>query len=161
MLNKVILSDSTIGETFENSNPISIITGGTKKLAESLGANFQSKGSSVGVFPITNYDAQFVLDADLIVIGTWTDGLFGLGARPGQIGKLNTLRNIAHKDVALFVTYEISPEKSLNSLIEWAHNRSANVVTSAGFKVRGPFRKNIEGDIQMFVENSLSPVEQN
>ena len=137
------------------------LRGGTKKLAESLGANFQSKGSSVGVFPITNYDAQFVLDADLIVIGTWTDGLFGLGARPGQIGKLNTLRNIAHKDVALFVTYEISPEKSLNSLIEWAHNRSANVVTSAGFKVRGPFRKNIEGDIQMFVENSLSPVEQN
>ena len=131
-----------------------------KKLAESLGTNFQSKGSSVGVFPITNYDAQFVLDADLIVIGTWTDGLFGLGARPGQIGKLNTLRDIAHKDVALFVTYEISPEKSLNGLIEWAHDRSANVVTSAGFKVRGPFRKNIEGDIQMFVENSLSPVEQ-
>lgn len=137
------------------------LRGGTKKLAERLGANFQSKGSSVGVFPITNYDAQFVLDADLIVIGTWTDGLFGLGARPGQIGKLNTLRDIAHKDVALFVTYEISPEKSLNGLTEWAHDRSANVVTSAGFKVRGPFRKNIEGDIQIFVENSLSPVEQN
>tara|TARA_B100000214_G_scaffold133027_1_gene94634 strand:+ start:521 stop:973 length:453 start_codon:yes stop_codon:yes gene_type:complete len=137
------------------------LRGGTKKLAESMGANFQSKGSSVGVFPITNYDAQFVLDADLIVIGTWTDGLFGLGARPGQIGKLNTLRDIAHKDVALFVTYEISPEKSLNGLIEWAHDRSANVVASAGFKVRGPFRKNIEGDIQIFVESSLNLIEQN
>ena len=137
------------------------LRGGTKKLAESLGANFQSKGSSVGVFTITNYDAQFVLDADLIVIGTWTDGLFGLGARPGQIGKLNTLRDIAHKDVALFVTYEISPDKSLNGLHEWAHDRSANVVASAGFKVRGPFRKNIEGEIKMFVENSLNLVDQN
>ena len=136
------------------------LRGGTKKLAESLGASFQGKGSLVGVFPITNYDAQFVLGADLIVIGTWTDGLFGLGPRPGQIGKLNTLRDIAHKDVALFVTYEISPEKSLSGLIEWAHDRSANVVASAGFKVRGPFKKNIEADIQMFVENSLNLVEQ-
>lgn len=131
------------------------LRGGTKKLAETLGTTFQSKGSSVGIYPIANYDAQFVLDADLLVIGTWTDGLFGLGARPGQLSKLNTLRDIAHKDVALFVTYEISPEKSLNGLNEWANDRSANVVATAGFKIRGPFKRDIQGDIDLFVENSL------
>ncbi len=110
------------------------------------------------MYPITNYDAQFVLEADLIVIGTWTDGLFGLGARPGQLGKLNTLRNIAHKDVALFVTYEISPERSLNGLKEWAEERSSNVVAAAGFKVRGPFKKDIQDEIDLFIENSLNPV---
>jgi|TARA_B100001094_G_scaffold333380_1_gene411253 hypothetical protein len=131
------------------------LRGGTEKLAEALGTNFQSKGSAVGVYPITNYDAQFVLNSDLIVVGTWTDGLFGLGSRPGQLSKLNTLRDIAHKDVALFVTYEISPEKSLTGLNEWANGRSANIVASAGFKVRGPFKKDIQDDIDLFVENSL------
>ena len=154
----MITSDPTIGETLKIAILYQSLRGGTKRLAETLGTNFQSKGSSVGVYPITNYDAQFVLEADLIVIGTWTDGLFGLGARPGQLGKLNTLRNLAYKDVALFVTYEISPERSLNGLKEWAEERSSNVVTAAGFKVRGPFKKDIQDEIDLFIENSLNPV---
>ena len=89
------MSDPTIGGTLKIAILYQSLRGGTKRLAETLGTNFQSKGSSVGVYPITNYDAQFVLEADLIVIGTWTDGLFGLGARPGQLGKLNTLRNLS------------------------------------------------------------------
>ncbi|HJM29042.1 MAG: flavodoxin family protein [Acidimicrobiales bacterium] len=132
------------------------LRGGTKKLAHSIAEGFVDKGSAVGVFPITNINAQYVLNADLLVIGTWTDGLFGLGARPAQLGKLNLLPDISHRNVALFVTYEISPEKSLKGLCEWTQDRGASIVTSSGFKVRGPFQKNIQPEINSFVDNALS-----
>ncbi len=132
------------------------LRGGTEKLAQTLAESFNSKGSTVGVYPVTKIDAQFVLDADLLVIGTWTDGLFGIGARPAQLGKLNTLPNIAHRKVAIFVTYEISPQQSLSGLGEWVQGRGAKVIASSGFKVRGPFRKNIQEDIDEFVQSAIS-----
>ncbi|KIE52560.1 MAG: hypothetical protein MB53_00480 [marine actinobacterium MedAcidi-G2A] len=132
------------------------LRGGTERLAHSIAENFQTKGSSVGTYPITNIDAQFVLSADLILIGTWTDGLFGLGAKPAQIGKLNTLPDIAHRKVALFVTYEINDQGSLNGLTKWAQNRGASVIAANGFKVRGPFRKDIKNDISDYVDEALS-----
>ena len=96
------------------------------------------------------------MSADLILIGTWTDGLFGLGAKPAQIGKLNTLPDIAHRKVALFVTYEINDQGSLNGLTKWAQNRGASVIAANGFKVRGPFRKDIKNDISDYVDEALS-----
>ena len=132
------------------------LRGGTKKLAHSLAEDFHRKGSTVGVYPITEIDAQFVLTADLLVIGTWTDGLFGLGARPAQLNKINTLPDINHRNVALFVTYEISPDNSLKGFSEWANRRGASVVATHGFKVRGPFRKDIQADMASFVDEALS-----
>ena len=132
------------------------LRGGTKKLAHSLAEDFHGKGSAVGVYPITEIDAQFVLTADLLVIGTWTDGLFGFGARPAQLNKINTLPDITHRNVALFVTYEISPDNSLKGLCEWADARGASVVATHGFKVRGPFRKDIQTDIANFADDALS-----
>lgn len=134
------------------------LRGGTARAAAAIAQAAADKGAVAGAYPVTSFDAQFVLTADLVVIGTWTDGLFGLGARPGQIGKLNALPSIAHRTTALFVTYEISPAKSLAGLREWAEERQAVVVAEAGFKVRGPFRRDIGDEIDSFVEQAMAAV---
>lgn len=120
-----------------------------------IGEAFRAEDARCGVYPVTNFDAQFVLNADLVVVGTWTDGLFGIAAKPAQIGRLNALPSIAHRKTALFVTYEISPAKSLAGLREWAEERQADVVAEAGFKVRGPFRGDITAEVESFVQAAL------
>ncbi len=134
------------------------LRGGTRRAANEIAKSFQALGAAVGTYPVTNIDAQFVLNADLLVIGTWTDGLFGLGAKPAQIGKLNTLPDISQKKTSIFVTYEISPSKSLQQFEEWAIDRGVNLVHQQSFKVRGPFRKDISEEIEDFTRKSIEAI---
>ena len=134
------------------------LRGGTRRAANAIANSFQSSGATVGIYPVTNIDAQFVLDADLLVIGTWTDGLFGIGAKPAQIGKLNALPDMSQRKASLFVTYEISPTKSLQQFEEWAQERGIDLVHQQGFKVRGPFSKDISGEVADFTRKSMEAI---
>ena len=98
------------------------LRGGTERAAHAIGAGFARHGDA-GVYRVDRINAQFVLNSDLLVIGTWTDGLFGIAAKPAQLAKLEALPAFDHRDVALFVTYEISPDKSLAQLGDWAVER--------------------------------------
>lgn len=129
------------------------LRGGTERAAQGIATEFVRQGANAGAYPVTNFDAQFVVKADLLVIGTWTDGLFGLGARPGQMGKLMTLPSIAHRPTAVFVTYEISPRKSLPKLADWAERQDARVVATAGFH-----RKRLDEGVEEFVTEALAAV---
>lgn len=127
------------------------LRGGTARAADKIGHEFIAQGARAGVYPVTSFDAQFVLKSDLLVIGTWTDGLFGLAARPAQIGKLMTLPSIALKDTAVFVTYEISAKASLPKLADWAERQGANVVASAAFN-----RRKLDEGVEDFVKQALA-----
>ena len=126
------------------------LRGGTERAANKIAKEFLSRDANVGVYPVTNFDAQFVLRADLLVLGTWTDGLLGIGARPGQLSKLNSLPPIAHKRTAVFVTYEISPTKSLAKLVAWAERQDAEVVASRGFN-----RRDLDSGVDEFVDLAI------
>ena len=130
------------------------LRGGTERAAEKIAEEFGIQGANAGAYPVTNFDAQFVLRADLLVLGTWTDGLFGLAARPAQLGKLATLPSIAHKKTAVFVTYEISPSSSLAKLAEWAERQGADVVARAGFH-----RRHLDRGVPDFVTAALEAAE--
>ena len=134
------------------------LRGGTRRAANAIANSFQSSGATVGTYPVTNIDAQFVLDADLLVIGTWTDGLFGIGAKPAQIGKLNALPDMSQRKASLFVTYEISPTKSLQQFEEWAQERGIDLVHQQGFKVRGPFSKDISDEVADLTQKSMEAI---
>ena len=134
------------------------LRGGTRRAADAIAMSFQGLGSDVGIYPVTNIDAQFILDADLLVIGTWTDGLFGIGAKPAQVGKLNTLPDISQKKTSLFITYEISPTKSLQQFEVWAQERGVALIHKQGFKVRGPFSKDISDEVENFTQISLTAI---
>lgn len=130
------------------------LRGGTERAAHLIAGELERRDAACGVYPVTNFDAQFVLRADLLFIGTWTDGLFGLGARPGQIGKLMGLPSIAHRPVAVFVTYELSPKASLRKLAGWAERQDARVVARAGFH-----RRHLHQGMSEFVADALRALE--
>ena len=127
------------------------LRGGTKKASHKLAEEFLFRGATVGTYPVTNFDAQFVLKANLLVVGTWTDGFFGLGARPGQLSKLNSLPPIAHKATAVFVTYEINGGRSLLKLVDWVERQDARVVASQAFN-----RRDLSSEIPNFVDHALN-----
>ena len=130
------------------------LRGGTERAAERIADEFHARGATVGCYPVTNFDAQFLLRADVLVIGTWTDGLFGIAARPAQIGKLMTLPPIAHKKTAVFITYEISAKASLPKLVDWAERQSADVVGPAAFN-----RRKLDEGVSDFVDETLRALE--
>lgn len=129
------------------------LRGGTERAAEKIGTEFIAQGATAGVYPVTAFDAQYVLRSDLLVIGTWTDGIFGLGARPAQIGKLMTLPSIALKKTAVFVTYEISAKASLPKLADWAERQGAIVVAQGAFH-----RRRLDEGVAEFVSAALEAI---
>jgi flavodoxin len=135
------------------------LRGGTERAAHRIADELAARAATVGVYPVANFDAQFVLKADLIIIGTWTDGLFGIGAKPAQLGQLNTLPSIAHRPVAAFVTYEISDRLSLTKFQKWLEERDAKVIAAAGFKVRGLGARDIDEAVSEFVDAALASLE--
>jgi hypothetical protein len=130
------------------------LRGGTERAAERIADEFAARHATVGCYPVAKFDAQFLLRADLLVIGTWTDGLFGLAARPAQIGKLMRLPAIAHKQTAVFVTYEISAKASLPKLVDWAERQSADVVAAAAFN-----RRKLDEGVAGFVDEAIAALE--
>ena len=56
------------GEEMKTAILYQSLRGGTERLAHSIAENFQTKGSSVGTYPITNIDAQFVLRIFIVLI---------------------------------------------------------------------------------------------
>jgi flavodoxin len=130
------------------------LRGGTERAAEKIADEFRARDALVGCYPVTNFDAQFLLKADLLVIGTWTDGLFGLAARPAQIGKLMSLPSIAHKKTAVFTTYEISAKASLPKLVDWAERQSAQVIGAAAFN-----RRKLDEGVAAFVDEAVAAME--
>lgn len=99
-------------------------TGNTASAAETIGADLEELGHEVGVWPTDKVNLDFLADADMVFLGTWTDGLIIAGHRPGGSGHLLALPGIWGKPTAGFVTYAIHAGKVLDKL--------ADVVTILG-----------------------------
>lgn len=81
-------------------------TGNTARAAQLIGARLEHAGATVSVDPIDEVDYGELARADLVVIGTWTGGLFFFGQHPGDAGKISaTLPDLWDKPTFAFVTY--------------------------------------------------------
>lgn len=82
-------------------------TGNTAEVAELIGACAQELGHEVGVWNTRHVNLDFLTEADMVFLGTWTDGVIIGGHRPGDSGKLLNLPGIWGKPTAGFVTYAL------------------------------------------------------
>lgn len=104
-------------------------TGNTRRAAELIGGYFAESGSETEVFPLSQIDLKALAEADLVCIGTWTDGLIIAGHRPGSAGKLRKqLPSLWDKDVVAFCTYAVNPGKTANKLATLLEGLGANVI---------------------------------
>ena len=129
------------------------LTGNTKRAAELIGAEFERAGVATTVSNVTKLDYQALADADLVVVGAWTDGIIFFGQRPGRAGRLRGLPVLYGKRCAVFCTYAVDPGKTLQKMTAILEGRGAKVL--GGFPIK---RTHIPEGARDFVDRVLEAV---
>jgi flavodoxin len=129
------------------------LTGNTRKAAGIIGAELERGGVATTVASITSVPYQAVAEADLIIVGTWTDGMIFVGQRPGRTGRLKKLPYIAGKRCAVFCTFAIDAGHVLDKMVALMEDRGAEVI--GGMTIR---RDDLAGGARDFVERVLDVV---
>jgi hypothetical protein len=127
------------------------LTGNTRRAARALAAGFERAGHTATASPITRIDLQSLADADLVVIGTWTDGFILVGQRPGRAGRLRALPALDGKRCAVFCTYAIDAGNVLEKMAAIVEGCGGDVV--GGMTVR---RDRVEADVAELLDRLLT-----
>jgi flavorubredoxin len=130
------------------------LTGNTRKAAGLIAAELIAQGVSAVVCPITRIDYQALSHADLVIVGSWTDGVFVVGQRPGRAGRLRALPVVDGKRALVFCTYALNPGHVLEKMTEILSARGAEVL--GGMAIR---RDKLADGSREFVARLLEAVE--
>jgi hypothetical protein len=105
------------------------LTGNTRKAAGLIAGQLDQGGLEiVGVSPANAVDLQALSEAELVVIGTWTDGILVVGQRPGRAGRLAQLPAMQGKRAVVYCTYAINPGKTIDKMMGIMAGRGADVI---------------------------------
>jgi flavodoxin I len=129
------------------------LTGNTRKAAELLAHGLSAEGVTTVASPITQIDYQALSEADLVVVGSWVDGLFVVGQRPGRVGRIADMPALAGKKAVVYLTYALAPGKALQKLSDTVAGRGAEVL--GGVTIR---RDRIAAGVQDLVAKILDVV---
>jgi flavorubredoxin len=127
------------------------LTGNTAKAGQAIAAGLSAEGLPTQAFPITKIDYQALARADLVVVGSWTDGLIFIGQRPGRVGRVTSMPALAGKKAVVYLTYAIDAGKALQKLSAAVEARGAEVL--GGQTIR---RDKLEAGVQDLVERILA-----
>jgi hypothetical protein len=92
------------------------MTGTTRRAAHLIADGFFEHRVGSQVYPAAGLTAEAVAHADLVVIGTWTDGALIVGQRPGKARRLRALPDLSGRRCVVYCTYAIHPGKTLHKL---------------------------------------------
>lgn len=123
------------------------LTGNTRKTAGLVAQLLADNGISSSVSPINSINLQNLSEADLVVIGSWTDGLFITGQKPARAGRLAAMPRIDGKKAAVFCTYAIDPGKTLPKMEKIVADRGGQII--GGYAIK---RNNLAGGASEFVD---------
>jgi flavodoxin len=129
------------------------LTGNTEKAAGFIAGHLAAAGVATTVCPTTAVDFQALADADLVIVGSWTDGLFLFGQKPARSGRLAQLPFMTGKRGAVFCTYAIETGKTLQKLEDILRDRGADVIGGLAIK-----RNKLEEGSRDFVDRLLCVV---
>lgn len=126
-------------------------TGNTERAARLVAGGLESAGADVSLMPITALDFKRLAQADVVIVGSWTDGAFFFGQRPGGGGKIaRLLPDIWDKRAFAFVTYAINPGRS--------HNKLGDILAAKGARSLGEsafHRDRLVEDVTEFVDQVI------
>jgi hypothetical protein len=77
---------------------------------------------------VTAIDYQALALADLVIIGSWVDGIFVVGQRPGRAVRLESFPPIDGKRCFVYCTYALNPGKTLQKMTGIMEGRGADVL---------------------------------
>jgi len=122
------------------------LTGNTRRTAGFIGTELARVGIEASVFPVTRVDYQALAEADLVIVGSWTDGLVFFGQRPGRATRLRKLPVLTGKKCLVFCTYAVNCGATLDKLSRIMEERGADVL--GGMAIR---RDHLADGAQEFV----------
>lgn len=129
-------------------------TGTTRDAAELIGgAALRAGAGAVAVFPVDALAPKELAEADMVFVGTWVDGLFFFGQRPGGARKIWALPAIDNKRMAVFCTYAKNPGPTLRKLAGILEAKGAVVTEEQAFH-----RKRLTVGLDAFVREALAAV---
>ena len=101
-------------------------SGTTKAYAEEIGNFLSSIGSEFKVSSIDNYDKEYLLTSDLVMLGCWTNGLMIFAQHPDKAWKkfVEEMPVIRKKTIALFTTYKIATGSMFRKMENILANKS-------------------------------------
>jgi flavodoxin len=85
-------------------------TGITKKYADAIQSFVKGKNIETSLMPISDYNQKVKLEADYLMLGCWTSGLFFFGQHPDKewVKFAKQLPQVAIPNIALFTTYKLA-----------------------------------------------------
>ena len=104
------------------------VTGNTRRAASLIADALGRAGIGATVFPVTAYNPDAIAAADLVVVGSWTDGLIVAGQRPGRKKRFRGLPDLTGKRAAVFCTYAVNPGRTLAKLTAVVEDLGADVL---------------------------------
>lgn len=129
------------------------LTGNTKKAAGFIVDELIANGVAAVSCPTTDVDYQALADADFVIVGSWTDGLFLFGQKPANAGRLSQIPFLTGKRAAVYCTYALETGKTLEKLEGIVKDRGAEVI--GGMAIR---RNKLQEGSAEFVSRLLGVV---
>lgn len=126
------------------------LTGTTKAAARLIADEFYERDVASKIYPVDGYDPDAITEADVVIAGTWTDGLVLLGQKPAKRKKFAKLPDLAGKRSVVFCTYAVDPGKTLTKFTTVLEERGAEVL--GGFAIK---RNQLEQGAADFVERVM------
>ncbi|MEI2637841.1 MAG: hypothetical protein V9F03_02400 [Microthrixaceae bacterium] len=103
------------------------LTGNTRRAAGIVVEELIARGWEASECSSRTVDLAALQQADVVVVGTWVDGLILFGQRPGGSGKLSKIPLLAGKPTYGFVTYAVDAGKTLDKLTAVLEDRDGDV----------------------------------
>jgi menaquinone-dependent protoporphyrinogen IX oxidase len=129
------------------------LTGNTLRAGEIIAAELERRGWDTSVCPTDDIDFGALSRAELVIVGTWTDGIFVIGQRPGGAGRLRSLPVLHGKKAVVFCTFALDPGKTLEKLVAIVEARGAEVVGGQSMR-----RDHLESSALEFVDRVMAAV---
>ncbi len=126
-------------------------TGNTKIAAEYVAGAAVAAGAEVTLAPVAEAPLDALANADLVFVGTWTDGAIVAGHMPGGRKGLYNLPDLWDIPVAGFLTHAIHPGRVTKAFANLLRYKGAAVVLVRTFN-----RKKLPDGIAEFVADAMA-----
>lgn len=131
------------------------LTGNTWQAAELIADKLQQERWTItGVSKVKKPDLESVHRADVVLVGTWTHGLFVVGQAPFALPNIANLPTMRGKKAACFLTFALNAGKSIDKLSTAVGQTGAEVV--GGLEIK---RNYLDQHTDLFVERLLGVLE--
>ena len=131
------------------------LTGNTWQAAEMIADKLQQETWTItGLSRVRTPNLASVEQADVVLIGTWTHGLFVVGQAPFALGNIANLPTMRGKKAACFLTFALNAGKSIDKLSTAVGQTGAEFV--GGLEIK---RNYLPQHTDLFVERLLGVVE--